>query len=83
MRNVLRSFCGFAFAGIFFTATALADLPLADGGASGQWWNPSRDGEGLFVEILPEPAISISWFTYDEVGNQIWLTGYAELGRAQ
>ncbi len=80
MFNSLRNFFGVAFAAIFFSTTALADLPLADGGPSGQWWNPVRNGEGLFVEILPDSRIAIAWFTYDGAGNQMWLTGQAELG---
>lgn len=80
MTSTFSKFCGLIFAGVFFTATALADLPLADGGASGQWWNPDRNGEGLFVEILPNSAIAIAWFTYDDAGNQLWLSGQAALG---
>lgn len=57
---------------------ALADLILAEGGASGQWFNPSRDGEGIFLEIIDTnsgPQVGIAWFTYDKNGNQMWLSG--------
>jgi hypothetical protein len=65
-----------------FSSLCFADLDLSDGGASGQWYNASRDGEGLFVEIVDSEAIqkiSVAWFTYDENGNQMWLVGLADL----
>jgi hypothetical protein len=65
-----------------FSSMCFADLDLSDGGASGQWYNPSRDGEGIFVEIIDSDGgqkISVAWFTYDENGNQMWLVGLADL----
>jgi hypothetical protein len=63
-----------------------ADLNLSNGGASGQWYNPSRDGEGIFVEIVDSDGgqkISVAWFTYDDSGNQMWLVGLADLQSGQ
>jgi hypothetical protein len=63
-----------------------ADVDLSDGGASGQWYNLSRDGEGIFVEIIYSEGIqkiSVAWFTYDENGNQMWLVGLADLQSGQ
>lgn len=69
------------------TASSMADvLILADGSANGQWYNSSRNGEGLFVEIIDtrDPIqISIAWFTYDENGNQMWLMGNVPLDETQ
>ncbi len=61
-----------------FSSSALADLVLADGMATGQWFNPQRGGEGFFVEIIDTGAgnqISIAMFTYDANGEQLWVMG--------
>ena len=67
---------------ILFSPGAFADLVLSDGGASGQWWNPTRDGEGIYFEIIATSSgnlVSVAWFTYDEDGNQMWLSGTIEI----
>ena len=61
------------------STSALADLVLADGGASGQWFNSSRDGEGIYFEIVDGGMVSVAWFTYDMDGNQMWLTGATDI----
>ena len=33
------------------TTSVWADLNLADGGASGSFFNPEREGEGIWVEV--------------------------------
>ena len=68
---------------ILASTSALADLTLAEGGASGQWFNVSRDGEGIFLEIVDTnsgPQVAIAWFTYDKNGNQMWLSGAVSVG---
>ncbi len=60
------------------TRTALANQPLVDGGINGDWYTPSRSGEGLKVEALPGGRALINFFTYPktgEVAEQLWLTG--------
>jgi len=68
---------------LLFSTSTMADLILTEGGATGQWFNPERDGEGLFVEIVESGegarSLAMSWFTYDESGEQMWLTGIAAL----
>ena len=52
-----------------------------DGGHSGAWYNPARDGHGLVIEITQDGSggarAVISWYHYaaDGSGQQIWLTG--------
>jgi hypothetical protein len=58
--------------------SAQAQLNLADGTASGQWYNPARDGEGFYVEIIDTGGnlqIAVAMYSYDEAGNQLWLVG--------
>jgi len=39
-------------AGLLISATSVwADLNLADGGATGSFFNPERSGEGMWVEV--------------------------------
>ena len=80
----LRSFISTTIAviALLVSSVCFAQVRFTDGGLSGQWWNPSRDGEGLFVEIIETnagPKISVAWFTYDGQGFQMWLTGAADL----
>ncbi len=81
-------------AGIEFDVQAAdftrADAPLAeirlsravDGGFSGTWYDPDRNGAGLLLEITVDPLTGeaqgvISWYTYaaDGSGLQRWLIG--------
>jgi hypothetical protein len=67
---------------MFFSSMCFAQISLTEGGASGSWYNLARDGEGIFVEIVKTggvPRISVAWFTYDQQGFQMWLSGAGEL----
>ena len=65
-----------------FSSAAVADLVLADGGPTGQWWNPDRNGEGFFIEIIEGPPmqIGIAMYSYDAAGKPLWLVGNIEIG---
>jgi hypothetical protein len=68
--------------GILGSSVCIAQVSLTEGGASGSWYNPDRDGEGIFVEIVQAgdgSRISVAWFTYDLDGFQMWLSGAADL----
>ena len=69
---------------LLLSTNTMANLILADGGASGSWFNPDRDGEGLFVEVVTmgdgSQVVSVSWYTYDELGAQMWLSGSGAIG---
>jgi hypothetical protein len=73
LKSVLMAVCL-----TFLAASAHASLNLADGTASGQWWNPTRDGEGFFVEIIDTGGnlqIGVAMYSYNEAGEQLWLVG--------
>ena len=64
------------------TQIAYAQLNLADGTPSGQWYNPNRDGEGFYVEVIGEGdnlQIAVAMYSYDANGNQLWLVGNAAI----
>ena len=53
-----------------------------DGGHSGSWYNPEKDGHGLVLDITHDTdghgtRAMVSWYHYsaDGSGQQIWLTG--------
>jgi mono/diheme cytochrome c family protein len=49
-------------------------------GLTGTWWNSSRPGEGFLLEFADQPGqpdvltMFASFYTYDNMGNQVWLT---------
>lgn len=56
--------------------------PEVDGGINGDWFTPSRAGEGLRIEALPDGRGLLSFFTYPktgESGEQMWLTGTGKI----
>lgn len=57
---------------------ALVNQPVVDRGVNGDWYTPSRSGEGLKVEALPGGRALVNFFTYPisgETAEQLWLTG--------
>jgi len=59
-------------------SAAVADLVLSEGGATGQWYNPERNGEGFFIEIIDTGIgnqIGIAMYSYDADGEALWVVG--------
>jgi len=57
------------------------DLPLA-GRLNGTYFDSARSGEGVLVDFFDagsNKGVFLSWYTYDDVGNQMWLVGNATL----
>lgn len=48
-------------------------------GQSGAWFDPSHDGEGFFLQVLSDTQAVVYWFTYDNNGDQLWMTGVGEI----
>ena len=65
-----------------FSSAAVADLVLAEGGPTGQWFNPERNGEGFYIEIIEGSPmqIGIAMYSYDANGNPLWLVGNIAIG---
>ena len=77
MRKYIIAFSILSFL-LCFSSGALAYLVLAEGGPTGQWFNPARNGEGFFIEIINTGGVQqvgIAMFTFDDNGNQLWLVG--------
>lgn len=62
-----------------FTLNQAAPAFLVGSGISANWFDPSRDGEGLMLEIHPNERAGVYWLTYDENGGQRWLLGLGEV----
>ena len=80
-----KSWMGFCVLSVFlfFSTNALANLVLADGGPTGQWWNPARDGEGFFIEIIDSGSsnqIGVAMYTFDADGDPLWIVGNVAIG---
>jgi hypothetical protein len=59
------------------TGTPPTDFEIIPG-ISGSWYDPGRDGEGYNFEVLDDPSgylLYAYYYTYDDVGNQMWVTG--------
>jgi hypothetical protein len=44
-------------------------------GQSGSWYDTSHSGEGFELQWLNVNQALVVWYTYDLLGNQIWLLG--------
>ena len=63
---------------VFISGNVIAGLNLANGFATGQWYNPARNGEGFYVEVFGEGdnlQIAVAMYSFDADGNQLWLAG--------
>ena len=60
---------------LFLAVLGLSNTTLAEVRPeySGSWYNPSQSGHGFSIEVIsPEHTIAY-WYTYDSVGNPIFL----------
>lgn len=48
-------------------------------GLGGAWYNPGRDGEGFTLGVLDDGRMTVTWYTYDAAGNQVWLAGAGDV----
>lgn len=83
LRLVARSFT-FGDTKLVLAPAKISASPGFDAAYGGTWWNPSRDGEGVLLEIAdhPDPAsndlfVFFTWYTYDPSGNPVYLVGGA------
>jgi hypothetical protein len=61
-----------------FCTSAFANLVLSEGGPTGQWFNPARNGEGFFIEIIDTGSgnqIGVAMYSYDADGDPLWVVG--------
>lgn len=44
-------------------------------GVSGTWVDFSHDGEGWFLQEVAPGILVMAWFTFNDVGQQVWIIG--------
>lgn len=62
-------------------ADEAATLPPVSGRLSGSYYDRSRAGEGIYLDIATVGArnvLSVAWFTYDDSGHQRWYYGSSD-----
>jgi hypothetical protein len=68
---------------LYYSTSALANLVLSEGGATGQWYNPARNGEGFYIEIIDTGSgnqIGVAMYSYDADGDPLWVVGNVVIG---
>jgi len=67
------------FEDLLVKSTRLSSVLNCDGsaapalsGRSGSFFDPARDGEGIFVQWLPDGRVVLIWYTYTPDGQQFW-----------
>lgn len=49
---------------------------------TGGWFDPDKSGQGFLIEIIKNSGTKralASWYTFDNDGNQYWLTGVGDI----
>lgn len=51
-----------------YKAFVLSDEFQINAGLSGAWYNPATDGQGIYLEVLPDiSTVIMAWFTFDTI----------------
>ena len=49
------------------------------GALNGMYFDPARSGEGIMVDFFDigstQKGVFVSWYTYDDAGNNVWVVG--------
>ena len=53
-----------------------ADIGAAQSGA---YYDFAHSGEGIFVEVLTDGTVVVIWYTFDPLGNHMWILGTGTL----
>ena len=56
---------------------------VVSAGQSGSWYDPTHEGEGFFLQVISRTEAVVFWFTYDDKGNQFWMTGVGTITGAK
>jgi len=72
----MKKFKTIALTGLACTMPlATANATMLTGGFTGAWYNPDQSAQGFQLQVLPNGDAIAYWFTYDAMGNQLWLIG--------
>ncbi len=65
---------------VILTCSSAAATFSITPGITGSWYNPAQSGQGFNIEVLPNNQIGVYWYTFDQSGNNLWLTGVGVYG---
>lgn len=63
------------------TAASAATVAERSPFAQGQWWDPTRSGNGFELFNVGDEAMAI-WFTFDDNRRPVWYTAQGRIGEA-
>ena len=71
---IARAFLA-ALAALFLSFPAVSAVTLAERSpfTQGQWWNPSRSGNGFEI-FSTSDQVAVIWYTFEESGRPVWYT---------
>lgn len=62
------------------TPHGVLDREVADhAGQSGSWYDPGHNGEGYALHWATPNQALVTWYSYDDEGNQYWMLGTGQL----
>lgn len=64
---------------LLFSNVVCAQFDIVKSEMTGAWYNPQRSGEGILIEILDNDRALVTWYTYDQMGQQIWMLGVGDI----
>jgi hypothetical protein len=62
------------------TAVSAASVAERSPFTQGQWWDPTRAGNGFELFNVGDQAMAI-WFTFDDQRNPVWYTAQGTIGK--
>jgi hypothetical protein len=69
-----------AFDGVSLPQPATAPKSVLNASAlSGLWYDPTQPFTGFTFSFDRDRSVAITWYVYDNDGNQVWLVGSAQL----
>ncbi len=64
---------------IGISANGAAQELSVRGGFSGNWYDPDNDHQGLQIEVIDARRAVVAWYTYDAMGDPVWLFGVGDI----
>lgn len=62
-------------AAVLLCASTVHAAVINPSSLSGLWYNPAQAGQGFTFSFDEEGRVAVTWYVYDDQGNQVWLIG--------
>jgi protocatechuate 3,4-dioxygenase beta subunit len=67
--------------GVDAAATTTTDFAISPG-ITGSWYDTQQSGQGFNIEVLANSQIVVYFYTFDKLGNNVWLVGVGTIDGA-